>query len=136
MRAFAVRSRSVADAAVCWTLPFSVLCGGKCGQPSDRPRRREDAFMHADMPRRRVLVAAGASAVFALRNLFSDPLMMKWEPVEADNVTRARFIMQHHPCEVVLLNDDLFALEGEQALAWLAHGRQVPVIVLAADKGP
>src|SRR5947208_167166 len=92
--------------------------------------------MHADTPRRRVLVAAGASAVFSLRNLFSDPLMMKWQAVEADNLTRARFVMQHHPCEVVLLHDDVFAREGEQALGWLTHGGQVPVVVLAGDKGP
>jgi len=90
--------------------------------------------MHADMPRRRVLVAAGASAVFSLRNLFAhETLSDRWEPVEAENLTKARFVMQHHPCEIALLSEEVFMHEGDYALAWLTHGREVPVVVLTSD---
>src|SRR5262245_13182053 len=114
--------------------------GGKCGSPAT-VRRHEDvpmrALLHADRPRRRVLVVAGASAVFSLRNLFAqDPLMAKWEPVEAESLARARFVMQHHPCELAIVHDDLLAREREQALSWLKRDHDTPLIVLAGDKGP
>lgn len=101
--------------------------------------------MRSELPRRRVLVAAGPSALFAMRNLFASEPLRLWEPVEADGFSRARFIMQHHPCEVVLMNDDLFLREVEktsealrtgEVLTWLVRPRDLPVILLTAEEGP
>ncbi len=90
--------------------------------------------MMLDMPRRRVLVAAGPAAIFSLRDLFSCPPLMHWEPVEADSFAKARFVMQHHPCEIMLVNEDLYQHEGDQALDWLTQTRAAPLIFLAGDK--
>jgi GGDEF domain-containing protein len=101
--------------------------------------------MHAELPRRRVLVAGGPSALFALRNLFSAEPLRLFEPVEADSFARARFVMQHHPCELMLVNDDLFLRELErtsraapsaEVLSWLVRPRDLPVLVLTGEEGP
>src|SRR2546426_9637656 len=90
--------------------------------------------MRTESPRRRVLVAADASAVFSLRDLFARTPLDTWEPVEADSFTRARFVMQHHPCEVVLVNDDLHACEADRNLNWLTRPHPAPVIMLAGNR--
>jgi GGDEF domain-containing protein len=90
--------------------------------------------MRAYKPRRRVLVAAGASAVFSLRDLFAREPLDHFEPVEADSLTRARFVMQHHPCDIMLMHEEVYHRAGDQALAWLRQGRDVPLVFLAAEK--
>jgi PleD family two-component response regulator len=90
--------------------------------------------MRAYVPRRRVLVAAGASAVFSLRDLFAREPLDQFEPVEADSLARARFVMQHHPCDIMLMHEDVYHRAGDQGLAWLRQGRDVPLVFLAAEK--
>ncbi len=82
---------------------------------------------------RRVLVTAGANAVFPIRDLFCKSPLNEWEAVEADSLMRARFVMQHHPCDVLLVNDDIYQQEGEQGLSWL-RPPHVPVVILAGNR--
>src|SRR5262245_30928835 len=95
--------------------------------------RRWRMHMQPDLFRRRVLVAAGAPALFSLRNLFVHEPLQGWEAIEADSFAQARFIMQHHPCDVVLVNEDLFQRERNQGLSWLMQAHEAPLIVLAGD---
>src|SRR5688572_3697543 len=90
--------------------------------------------MSVDMSRRRVLVAAGASAVFSLRDLFAHEPLRRFESVEADSLTRARFVMQHHPCDLMLVHEDIMHRAGDQGLAWLRQGRDVPLIFVGAER--
>jgi len=81
--------------------------------------------------RRRVLIAAGPGTDEPLRQLFSRDPLDSWETLEADTFSRARFIMQHEPCDLLLVNDDLFEREGSQGFAWLAWQRKAPVVFLS-----
>lgn len=86
--------------------------------------------MQMDSDRRRVLIAAGADAIPAFQDLFTRAPLDAWETVPADSFSRARFILQHDPCDVLIVNDDLYESEGSQGLAWLAWQRETPVIFL------
>ena len=89
--------------------------------------------MGIDNERRRVLIAAGSQAIEAIRAVFTSDLHDQWEAVEADSFSRARFVLQHDPCDLLLVNDDLYHREGGQGLAWLAYQREVPVVFLAGS---
>src|SRR5262245_33109077 len=90
--------------------------------------------MQVDMPRRRVLVAAASSAMFSCRDLFSHESMRCWEPVETDSLSHAHFVMQHHPCDIMLVHEDLFCNENGRALFGLIEPREVPIVVLAGHR--
>ncbi len=81
--------------------------------------------------RHRVLIAAGPGADGTLRQLFTSAALEKWDTLEADSFSRARFLLQHDPCDLLLVNDDLYEREGGQGLAWLAYQRETPVVFLA-----
>jgi diguanylate cyclase (GGDEF)-like protein len=87
--------------------------------------------MGIENERRRVLIAAGSQAIEAIRAVFTGDLHDQWEAVEADSFSRARFLLQHDPCDLLLVNDDLYHREGSQGLAWLAYQRETPVVFLA-----
>lgn len=87
--------------------------------------------MSIENERRRVLIAAGSQASEAIRAIFTNELREQWEAVEADSFSRARFVLQHDPCDLLLVNDDLYHREGGQGLAWLASQRETPVVFLA-----
>jgi GGDEF domain-containing protein len=87
--------------------------------------------MPLDSERRRVLIAAGPGANEPLRHLFCKDPLDSWDILEADSFSRARFLLQHNPCDVLLVNCDLFEREGGQGLAWLAWQRETPVVFLA-----
>jgi GGDEF domain-containing protein len=89
--------------------------------------------MQAGFVRRRVLLAAGPGAEESIRRLFEQVSLKSWEAIEAGSISQARFVLQHSPCDVALVNDDLYHREGEQALAWLARHGQAPVVFLAGD---
>jgi hypothetical protein len=83
--------------------------------------------------RRRVLIAAGPEIDGTLKQLFSRDPLDGWETLQADSFSRARFLVQHDPCDLLLINDDLYEREGGQGLAWLAWQREAPVVFLAGS---
>src|SRR5947208_2780674 len=87
--------------------------------------------MLIDSERRRVLIAAGPGEDQVLRDLFARDPLDQWERLEADSFSRARFLLQHDRCDLLLVNDDLYEREGGQGLAWLTSQRQTPVVFLA-----
>jgi GGDEF domain-containing protein len=101
------------------------------------PRPQGDVPMVLlDSERRRVLIAAGPGSDATLRQLFSQEPLDGWETLEADSFSRARFLLQHDPCDLLLINDDLFEREGGQGLAWLTCQRETPVVFLAGSSAP
>ncbi len=89
--------------------------------------------MMIDNDVRRVLIAAGPGANQSLQQLFSAEPFKGWETLEADSFSRARFVLQHDPCDLLLVNDDLLEREGGQGLAWLAQQRETPILCLAGS---
>ena len=94
------------------------------------------AMLLLDSERRRVLIAAATGADEPLRHLFCTEPLAGWDTLEADSFSRARFLLQHNPCDVVLVNDDLFEREGGQGMAWLTCQRETPVVFLAGSSAP
>ena len=86
--------------------------------------------MPALLERRRVLLAGRGSERMALREQFDAGLFPGWEAVEADGLERARFILQMEPCDVLVLDADLYRGDDE-ALGWLGGPDQTPVLFLA-----
>lgn len=80
--------------------------------------------------RRRVLVAAADNQASQFRELFRRVPLEPWDLLEADTFSRARFVLQHNPCDVLVVHDDLYEREGGQGLAWLSWRREVPVVLL------
>ncbi len=80
---------------------------------------------------RRVLIAAGPGANESLQQLFAAEPLSAWQTLAADSFSRTRFVMQHDPCDLILVNDDLLEREGGQGLAWLARMRETPIVFLA-----
>jgi PleD family two-component response regulator len=67
-----------------------------------------------------------------MQGIFTQPPLECWEPIPAESFLQARFILQHHACEVAVVHEDLFHREGEQSLAWFAREPQVPVVFLTS----
>ena len=86
--------------------------------------------MNHDSERRRVLIATAPENHGMFRELFRRDPLDQWVRLEAESFSRARFVLQHEPCDVLLVNDDLYEKEGGQGLAWLAWQREVPVVLL------
>jgi diguanylate cyclase (GGDEF)-like protein len=89
--------------------------------------------MHHETERRRVLIAAGPGVDYTLKQLFCKEALDGWETMWADNFSRARFLLQHDPCDLLLVNDDLYEREGSQGLAWLARQHETPLVFLAGS---
>lgn len=87
--------------------------------------------MGVDLERRRVLLAAADTDRAALCDLFSRGRIEGWEVVEAESFEQARFLMQHDPCDVLLIDQGLYQPEDVAGLAWLARQQQAPVAFLA-----
>jgi GGDEF domain-containing protein len=80
---------------------------------------------------RRVLVGTTAAAEGSLRPLFEEGLP-NWEVVTVDSFERARFVQQHNPCDLLLVDETLYQQEGAPGLAWLARQREMPVLLLSS----
>jgi diguanylate cyclase (GGDEF)-like protein len=81
---------------------------------------------------RRVLIAAGEAAQAPLGELFVRGLVPGWQPMTAESFERARFLLQHDPCDVLLVDESLYVRESPQGLAWLADQAEAPVVLLSA----
>jgi diguanylate cyclase (GGDEF)-like protein len=84
----------------------------------------------AAVEQRRVLLTAVPEVQVRLRASFASGPLHAWEPVPADSVERARFILQHDPCEVLLIDESVY--RDQDALAWLTGPSQVPVVLMTA----
>jgi GGDEF domain-containing protein len=82
--------------------------------------------------RRRVLLAAGGTPHQELLALFARDPLTNWETRAADSFSAARFVLQHTPCDVLVVHEDLCRREGPQALAWLSFHRETPVVFLGS----
>jgi GGDEF domain-containing protein len=89
--------------------------------------------MAVDLERRRVLVAAAGAERAPLMDLFARGLVEGWEASEAESFEQARFLLQHDPCDVLLVDQSLFRPEDPDGLAWLAGQQQAAVAFLAGD---
>jgi len=83
------------------------------------------------LERRRVLIAGRGPERDALRSQFDAGLFPAWEAVAADGVERARFMLQMAPCDVVVLDSELYRHADPDALAWLAGPDRTPILFLA-----
>ena len=79
--------------------------------------------------RRRVLVAA--AVLQPIQQLFAHDILDRWELLEADTFSMARFTLQYNPCDVLVINDDLLEQEGHQGMAWLAWQKRIPMVYLS-----
>jgi GGDEF domain-containing protein len=86
--------------------------------------------MAVEIERRRVLVAARPSEAAELHGLFADAALEGWDLLDADGVARARFLLQHNPCDVLIVDEGLYHTAGPVGLAWLVQDRDTPVICL------
>ena len=87
--------------------------------------------MPAVLERRRVLLASRAPDRQGLQAQFDAGLFPGWDAVEADGLERARFILQMEPCDVLVLDADLYRNGGDDALSWLGGPDRTPVLLLA-----
>lgn len=87
--------------------------------------------MASDFDRRRVLVAAAAPERSLLAESFRGEALEDWEALEADSFERARFILQHDACDVLLVDESLYRREEQEGLTWLTTQRDAPVVFLA-----
>lgn len=86
--------------------------------------------MRVNFLRRRVLITAPAPESVYLHNMFIGKDFSQWEALLADSCESARFVLQHSPCDVLLLDDSLFAQANEEGLAWLTNQKDTPVVLL------
>ena len=84
--------------------------------------------------RLRVLLAAGPGAAAELSDLFVQEPLQEWEALTAESFAHARFVLQHRPCDLLVVNSDLVDREGGQGLAWLAFQKETPVLFLGGEK--
>jgi GGDEF domain-containing protein len=87
--------------------------------------------MPAELERRAVLLAATVAERETLRRPFVQGLVPEWETVEADSFERARFLIHHNTCDVVLVDASLCRGTEDPGLAWLAAQPETPVVLLS-----
>ncbi len=87
--------------------------------------------MTADLPSRRVVIAAGAAERAALQDPFRKGLLAGWEVQAAESLGQAHFLLQHGASDVLLLDASAWGNDGLEGVAWLAGPRQTPVLLLS-----
>ncbi len=63
-------------------------------------------------------------------DLFTRDPLEQWTTVFADDLSKARCSLQHNPCDVLIVHEELLEKEGPQALGWLAWKQNFPVVFL------
>jgi PleD family two-component response regulator len=89
--------------------------------------------MRVDVDRRRVLLAARPSEAGELLSLFLQAPLQNWDVLEADSFERSRFLLQHNPCDAVVVDEGLYYESGPIGLAWLARQREAPTVFLTGQ---
>jgi diguanylate cyclase (GGDEF)-like protein len=80
--------------------------------------------------RHRILIAVSKAREGELKTLFEREPLGSWEPLFADGFSRARYILQHNPCDALVVHEDLLDTDSPQGLAWLVWRRDYPVVFL------
>jgi GGDEF domain-containing protein len=88
--------------------------------------------MPMDLERRRIVLAARPCEAGCLRGQFTQAPLDKWDVIDADSFERARFLLQHNPCDILVVDEGLYHDAGALGLAWLAGQREVPIIFMTA----
>jgi len=88
--------------------------------------------MQDESARRRVLLAAGPIVSPSIRQLFDQGPLDSWDLVPAEDFAEVRFVMQHSPCDIALVHEELLYREGEPALGWIARNPEMPVVFLTS----
>jgi PleD family two-component response regulator len=88
--------------------------------------------MPPDPDRRRLVLAARPSEASALLSQFARAPLDKWNVENADTFERARFLLQHNPCDILMVDEGLYQDAGALGLAWLAGQREVPILFMTA----
>ena len=83
------------------------------------------------LERRRVLIAGRGPEHDALQAQFDAGLFPAWDAITADGVERAHFVLQMEPCDVLVLDSELYRRAAPDALAWLGGPHRTPVLFLA-----
>jgi DNA-binding NarL/FixJ family response regulator len=86
-----------------------------------------------NIDRRRVLLLARPTEARELHDLFAADVLKTWEPLEADTVERARFMVQHNPFDVLIVDENLYQQAGPTGLAWLAQQHDAPTVFLTGQ---
>lgn len=87
--------------------------------------------MTMQLDRKSLVLASNHRDRRALLALLGEPIFRSWEVHEADSIERARFVMQMEPCDVLLLDSDLYRGGDPAAVSWLATQQRAPVLLLA-----
>ena len=83
------------------------------------------------LDRRRVLVAGFGRERDALMAQFDAGLFPGWDALASDGLERARFMLQMEPCDVLLLDAELYRAAEPAAVTWLGGPDRTPVLLLA-----
>jgi diguanylate cyclase (GGDEF)-like protein len=86
--------------------------------------------MPSILERRRVLFASSSPERTTLLEQFDAGLYPGWEAVGADRLEQAHFVLQMQPCDVLVLDSELYRSGDSAALSWLAGPNQTPVLLL------
>ncbi len=87
--------------------------------------------MPVGFERRRVLIAADPPTADPLLDLFHQGQVAGWEAVAAHTFEQARFVLQHEPCDVLLVAQDVWRRQAPEDRAWLTSQHGLPVVLLA-----
>jgi hypothetical protein len=79
---------------------------------------------------KRILVAVSKAREGEIKALFERDPLGKWDPLFAEGFSKARFILQHSPCDALLVHEDVLDKEPIQGLSWLCSGRDYPVVLV------
>jgi GGDEF domain-containing protein len=82
---------------------------------------------------RRVLIASDGPEEARLCGLFREHLAGQWQSATADTFVQAHFLMQHNPCDVILVDEGLYRREGPEGLSWLTEQTRAPLAFLASE---
>ncbi len=86
--------------------------------------------MAHERSKRRVLLASGEDVYQWLHDTFAQGKLARWELHHANNLERARFLVQLGVWDAVLADESLFTRGSKDSLAWLTFRHDVPVIFL------
>ena len=78
----------------------------------------------------RILVTVSKAREGEIKALFERDPLGNWEPLFADGFSKARFILQHSPCDALLVHEEMLERDPIQGLAWLCWRKDYPVVFL------
>lgn len=80
----------------------------------------------------RALLVGGAEQRSDLELLFDHSALQHWRAVPSENVEQARFFMQMHACDAVLIDESVSLQSSLSALRWLTERSTIPLLFLSS----